>query len=48
WIYDCDPCGYHNQGYDPWVSHLTVVHGVPRCDIPSNYPPNYGGHWEGY
>jgi|GEM_PF-2573229 len=48
WTYDCDPCGYHNQSYDSWVVHLTVVHEVPRCDIAASYPPNYCGHWEDY
>ncbi|HEX7879471.1 MAG TPA: hypothetical protein VF720_08680 [Candidatus Eisenbacteria bacterium] len=48
WVYDCGPCGYHNRSYDGWVSHLTVVHGVPRCDIAVSYPQNYCGHWEGW
>ncbi len=46
WTYDCDPCGYHNRSYDSWVTHLTVVHEVPRCAIAESYPPNYSGHWE--
>ena len=48
WVYDCGPCGYHNQSYDGWVNHLVVVHDVPRCDIAVSYPPNYCGHWEGW